>query len=157
MIRDVVHLMFIRADVQYLEVDESWRERFAREFGEKAARHLHFADGFTISAIYQKNIIGYISTYWSHLPFPLANTLEAYIDILEVTSPFRRHGVASKLVALTIQRAVNQQVYQVRAWSSEDKSEILPMWKKLGFGLCPAVKYHQDQEIHGFYVTKILG
>jgi ribosomal protein S18 acetylase RimI-like enzyme len=144
-------------DIQFLDTNESWRERFILDFNEKVARHLHFTDGFTISAIFQQQIVGFISTYWRQLPSPLSDTKEGYIDILEVTQQFRRRGIATKLVDLSVRRAADQHAYQVRAWSSDDKLEVLPMWRKLGFGLCPAMEYHQGQEIHGFFVTKVLG
>lgn len=148
--------MFNIDAIQYLDADASWRERFCNEFGEKAARHLHFSDGFTISAVYHDKIVGFISTHWSQLPPPFSGTTEGYIDILEVSPPFRRHGIASRLIDLSIQRLAERRAYQVRAWSSEDKTEALPMWRKLGFGLCPATEYHRGQEIHGFFVTKVL-
>jgi GNAT superfamily N-acetyltransferase len=149
--------LFSIDDIQYIDTDESWRERFAQNFGEKAARHLHFADGFTISAVYQEKIVGFTSTYWSQLQLPFADTMEGYIDILEVTPPFRRHGIATQLVNLSVQRVSKRHAYQLRAWSSEDKLEVLPMWKKLGFGLCPATTYPRSQEVHGFFVIKVLG
>lgn len=143
-------------DIQYLDGDESIRERIALEWGEKAANHLHFLDGFTIFAVFQNQIIGLISTNWHQLPPPLSEIAEGYIDILEVTPPFRRHGIASQLVLLSIRRIADRHCYQVRAWSSEDKLEALPMWKKLGFGLCPAIIFPYGQEVHGFFVTEVL-
>ncbi len=143
--------------LQFLDTDESWRERFIIEFGEKTAHHLHFVDGFTITASFERQIVGFISTYWRQLPSPLSEYKEGYIDVLEVIPQYRRRGIATKLVELTIQRATEQDAYQVRAWSSEDKHEALPMWRKLGFGLCPAVVYPGGKEVRGFFITKVFG
>ncbi len=144
-------------DLQFLDADESWRERFVQEFGEKTARHLHFADGFTITASFERQIVGFISTYWRELPSPLSEYKEGYIDILEVIPQYRRRGIATKLVELSIQRAAENGAYQVRAWSSEDKLEALPMWRRAGFGLCPATVYPGGKEVRGFFATKVIG
>jgi ribosomal protein S18 acetylase RimI-like enzyme len=149
--------MYNSADIQYLDIDTSWRDRISGQFGETAARHLRFSDGFSIAAIDQEQIAGFISVYWNKLPDPFTNTLEGYINIIEVDPHYRRRGIASKLVDLAMQRAVDQNACQLRAWSSEDKTEALAMWKKLGFGLSPAFQYFRGQEIRGFYVTKVLG
>lgn len=149
------HMLYI-ADIRYIDPDETWRASFARDWGEKAAQHLHFSNGFTIAAVHQERTVGLISTYWRQLPSPLSATTEGYIDILEVIPAFRRHGIAKQLVELSMQRVFDQHAYQVRAWSSEDKLEALPMWRKLGFGLCPAITYPRGQEVRGFFATKVL-
>jgi ribosomal protein S18 acetylase RimI-like enzyme len=142
--------------IHYLDIAESWKRRLAREWGEKAARHLHFADGFTIAAVHETRSVGLISVYWRDLPLPLAATVEAYIDFLEVALAYRRRGIASHLVDLVIQRAAEHCAYQVRSWSSEDKIEAIRMWQHLGFGLCPASTFPGGREIRGFFVAKVL-
>ena len=57
---------------------------------------------------------------------------------------------------MAVERARARGVYQLRAWSSEDKTEAIPMWKALGFGLCPATTYPGGREIEGYFVTKVL-
>ena len=150
----VVH---VQDDLRYLDSPEEWRERLAQEWGEKAARHLHFANGFTIVALHQTRSVGLIAVYWRELPSPLPATIEGYIDFLEVRAAYRRQGIARRLIDLAVQRAVERRAYQVRSWSSEDKIEAIPMWKQLGFGLCPATTFPRGQEVRGFFVTKILG
>ncbi len=143
-------------NIEYLEIDESWKTRITEEWSEKVERHLHFSDGFTIVALHENVSIGVISVYWRELPAPLASTVEGYINILEVRPAYRQRGIARQLINLSMEKAQQQKVYQVRSWSSEDKMEAIPMWKQLGFGLCPATTFPRGQEIHGFFVAKIL-
>ena len=95
-------------------------------------------DGFTLLALHGDELAGMISVYWKELPAPLAGSCEAYIDILEVHKDFRRQGIAARLIGLSAERARAQGAIQLRSWSSLDKQEAIPMWKALGFGLCPA-------------------
>ena len=143
-------------NIEYLEIDESWKPRITEEWNEKVERHLHFSDGFTIVALHKNVSIGVISVYWRELPAPLPSTIEGYINILEVRPAYRQRGIGRQLINLSIEKAHEQKVYQVRSWSSEDKIEAIPMWKQLGFGLCPATTFPRGQEIHGFFVAKIL-
>lgn len=142
--------------IQYLEIDETWKSRIVEEWNEKVERHLHFCDGFTIVALDEGFSIGIISVYWRELPTPLLGTVEGYINILEVRPAYRKRGIARQLIHLSIQKAQEYGAYQMRSWSSEDKSEAIPMWKQLGFGLCPAITFPRGQEIHGFFVAKVL-
>ncbi len=142
--------------IEYLEIDESWKPRITEEWNEKVERHFHFSDGFTIVALHESLSIGVISVDWRELPAPLPSTIEGYINILEVRPAYRKRGIARQLINLSIQKAREHKAYQVRSWSSEDKIEAIPMWKQLGFGLCPATTFPRGQEVHGFFVAKIL-
>jgi GNAT superfamily N-acetyltransferase len=142
--------------IKYLEIDDTWKPRIIEEWNEKVERHLHFSDGFTIVALHENVSIGIISVYWRELPAPLPSTIEGYINILEVRPAYRQRGIARQLINLSIEKAQDHKAYQVRSWSSEDKIEAIPMWKQLGFGLCPATTFPRGQEIHGFFVAKIL-
>ncbi len=140
----------------FFDADSEWREPVKGKWGEKAARHLHFEDGFTYVVTYDSHLVGLISIQQRPLPMPLTDSLEGYIDIIEVDVDFRRKGIASRLVKLSCERARAEGAFQIRAWSSEDKVEALPFWRSLGFGLVPAVTYTSDVEIRGFYVVKVL-
>ena len=118
--------------------------------------HLHFQDGFTLIALHEKESVGIISVYWRALPTPLPGIIEGYINIIEVKPAYRKRGIAKQLINLSIEKAQTHQAYQLRSWSSEDKLEAILMWKRLGFGLCPAITYPRDQEVHGFFVAKML-
>jgi len=142
--------------IEYLEIDDSWKTRIIDEWNEKVERHLHYSDGFTIVALYENYSVGIISVYWRELPNPLRSTIEGYINILEVRPEYRRRGIARQLINISIEKAREYDAFQLRSWSSEDKVEAIPMWKKLEFGLCPATTFPRDQEVHGFFVAKLL-
>ena len=135
-------------------VKQSEVDRLRELWGEKAYRHFHVDDGFMISAERDSNSIGLISSYWRKLPPPLSDARELYIDFLEVHPNYRRQGIAARLIEMTLDIAKKEGVYQVRSWSSGDKLEAIPMWKRLGFGLCPATIFPGGQEVHGFFVVK---
>ena len=142
--------------IDYIEADEAWQLRIAKEWGQAATRHMHLSDGFSILALSEDLPVGLISVYWRRLPAPLEQEFDAYIDILEVHEDFRRQGIARRLIALSMERAGAEGMAQLRAWSSEDKTEAIHMWKALGFGLCPATTYPNGQAINGFFVVKLL-
>jgi ribosomal protein S18 acetylase RimI-like enzyme len=141
--------------ISFLEADKTWSSRIAAfsQWGENAARHLHFEDGFCLAALASQRLIGYLSAYWKSLPAPLDSDCEAYIDILEVDPAFKRRGIASRLINLAAGRAAEHGALQLRSWSSLDKHEAILMWRRLGFGICPAATYPQGQEVRGFFVT----
>lgn len=145
----------IENNLCFLEADETIKMRVLKEWGEKAAYHMHIADGFSIVTFHQEILVGLISTYWRELPPPLQGECDAYIDILEVHKNFRRQGIARRLIEMSIERARQKGTCQIRSWSSEDKIEAIHMWKALGFGLCPATTYPNGQEIKGYFVVKI--
>lgn len=142
--------------IEYIDADQAIKERFRREWGEWAARHMHLEDGFSIAAMCGDDLVGLVSVCWRELPAPLPKTFEGYIDIIEVREGYRRKGIARTMIEMAVQRARKQEAYQLRAWSSEDKVEAIPMWKALGFGLCPATTYPRGQEVRGYFVTKVL-
>jgi ribosomal protein S18 acetylase RimI-like enzyme len=142
--------------IDYIEADEAWRLRIAQDWDETAARHMHLVDGFSILALSDGLPVGLISVYWKRLPPHLEPEVDAYIDILEVHRDFRRQGIARRLIACAMDRARAEGMTQIRAWSSEDKTEAIHLWKKLGFGLCPAVTYSNGQSVKGFFVVKPL-
>ncbi|MDP3047120.1 MAG: GNAT family N-acetyltransferase, partial [Chloroflexota bacterium] len=108
-------------NIEYLQVDKSWKNRISNEWNEKVERHLHLSNGFTLLAICRQLSIGIISVYWRELPKPLPCTIEGYINILEVRPEFRKRGIARCLIDLSAQRACEHNAYQLRSWSSEDK------------------------------------
>jgi GNAT superfamily N-acetyltransferase len=143
-------------EITFVDADEELKTRIAEEWGEKAAHYMHLENGFSLLAMYDHEIVGLISVYWKVLPRPLPETCEAYIDILEVRKDLRRRGIATRLIEMSMERANRKGLYQMRAWSSLDKTEAIPMWKALGFGLCPATTFPKGQEVKGYFVTKLL-
>lgn len=128
----------------------------AEDFSKMHAHYLQAEDGFALAAMSDGRPVGFIGLSWRQLPEPVPNTLECFVDIIEVGAAFRRRGIAQKLIEITEKRARARGAYQIRAWSSEDKIEAIPMWKVLGYGLAPAVEYHCGAEVRGFFVTKVL-
>lgn len=143
-------------EIQLVDATDVLKNRVMNEWGEKMARHMHLDDGFSIAALLENNLIGLISVYWRILPPPLTETREGYIDIIEVNEDFRRRAIATQLIDMSLERAKEKGAYQVRAWSSMDKTEAILMWKALGFCLCPATTYPKGQEVKGYFVTKLL-
>ncbi len=126
-----------------------WDERIIEEV-------IHLEDGFAISAMINDEPIGIISIYWKVLPNPIPHTIEGYIDVIEVVKEHRRKGIAERLIGFAAIHAKKYGAYQLRAWSSEDKKEAIPMWRSLNFSVCPATTYPKGHEIKGVYATKIL-
>jgi GNAT superfamily N-acetyltransferase len=152
----LLHGIMNVSTITYLDAGEEMKYRIETEWGEKPARHMHLSDGFSIVALDDDTLVGLISVYWKKLPSPLQETLDGYIDILEVHKDFRRKGIARRLIEITSERAKATGMFQIRSWSSEDKIEAIPMWRALGFGLCPATTYPHGQEVKGYFVAKVL-
>jgi ribosomal protein S18 acetylase RimI-like enzyme len=148
--------MFKASNIRFVDATCELKNRLRSEWGEKVTQHMHMEDGFSILAMQGDAVVGLISVYWKQLPPPLPETTEGYIDILEVHKDFRRMGIATQLIDLSFACARKKGVYQLRAWSSLDKLEVIPMWKALGFGLCPATTYPGGQEVKGYFVTRLL-
>ena len=43
-------------DIRFVEADEAIKTRILREWGEKAARHMHLADGFSIVDFHKQSV-----------------------------------------------------------------------------------------------------
>jgi GNAT superfamily N-acetyltransferase len=142
--------------LRYVDAGEPMRERIDREWGEIYARHMHTSDGFSIVALDGDEPVGLIAIVWRELPPPLPATSEAFVDIIEVRPTHRRRGIASELVGRALTRARQHGAYQLRAWSSDDKTEAIPLWRKLGFGLCPTTTYPGGQAVRGYFVTLVI-
>lgn len=139
---------------EYLDAAEGWRERLRAEWGETVAKHMHLTDGFTIIAVDGSTPAGLIAVVWRNLPRPLVGCVEGFIDIIEVAPDYRRRGVARTLVEVAATRAKARGACQLRAWSSDDKTEAIFMWRALGFGLCPTVERPRGQEVNGYFVAR---
>ena len=143
------------AEIEYVVAGEEMRGLVAEVWGEVGARHLHIADGFTILAMDGGRPVGLISVYPRGLPAPLSGICEAFIDIIEVASGYRRRGIARRMIEMSVEKSRQQGLYQIRAWSSEDKVEAIPMWKSLGFALCPGhdLSGRTGEWVKGYFVA----
>jgi hypothetical protein len=62
------------------------------------------------------------------------------------------------MIKLTEEWAAKQGFKQIRAWSSEDNIEAIPMWESLGDCMCPAKIWVEwcKEIVDGYYVAKKL-
>lgn len=127
------------------------------EYGQKAFEHLHLEDGRSFAAMGGEKVVGFISISWKEFPYTFEEApKEAYIDIIEVNPEYRRQGIAKKLIEKCKEASQAAGCYQLRSWSSEDKKEVIPMWKKLGFGMHPqtTISGRTGKDVKGYFVTK---
>ncbi len=142
--------------INYVMADEALKRRIAEQWGDKAAQHMHIEGGFSIVGLCRKEPIALVSVCWKKLAPPLADMEEGYIDIIEVREGWRRRGIATQLINVSLKLAKDRGAHQLRTWSSEDKQEAISMWRALRFGLYPADIRVKDQEVRGYFVTKTV-
>jgi GNAT superfamily N-acetyltransferase len=140
-------------EIRYVECDADLKRRVGEAMGEVAERHIRLADGFALVALEGETPVGLIAVYRRRLPPPLPETHEGFINIIEVSEARRRQGIGRRLVEMSMERCRALGLHQVRAWSSEDKTEAIPMWKALGFALCPATERPGGLEVKGYFVA----
>ena len=134
--------------IEICRADESWADQMASMWKAGRRKGFHLHDGFSILAHRDGTLLGYISIVWRELPPPLNGRREAFIDFVEVREDSRR------LIAEAERIARSEGVCQIRAWSSQNKVEAIPMWGALGFALYPAGP--RDEGDRGYYVAKRL-
>ena len=143
----------------YQEIDTTLLGEIAIKYGEMAKNHIHNESGsFSLAAVCADTLVGFISTYTRNLANPISVEKDAYIDIIEVDEEYQRMGIATELVMRTEKWAKKAGLLQIRAWSSEDKIKAIPMWRNLGYGLCPAKIWLEQNKmaVDGYYVVKQL-
>ena len=112
--------------------------------------------GFTLVAMHGDTPVELVAVSYAQLPAPLDSTVEASINDIDVLDDYRRRGIARRLIELAAERARQDGACQLSAWSTDDKIEAIPMWKALGFGLCPVTHSMWGEEITGYFATRIL-
>ncbi|WP_055665351.1 GNAT family N-acetyltransferase [Desnuesiella massiliensis] len=153
-------------EIIYKEINQEIEKKIIAKYGNwvKEFNCLHYGEGcYSIAALCDNDPIGFISTYPLYYPEPLECYYDAYIDDIEVDKAYRRQGIATKLIKLTEEWAKNYGYNQIRAWSSDDKIEAIPMWHALNYCMCPAImrgesliKEFIGKPVHGYYVAKML-
>jgi len=145
------------ANIAYVDCNASVESQVGEVLGESTQRALSDTlqrlDGFGIVAMEGGTPVGVIGVYTRRLPPPLPETDEGFINVIGVAESHRRQGIASKLVQLAIDRCRSRGLHQIRAWSSDDKVEAIPMWKAVGFALCPATEHPPGMEVQGYFVS----
>lgn len=144
--------------MKFIKSDSSIYQEIKKEFGKEKADLLHFDNGFTYIALDGEKIIGFASVRYQKFPYIVKRTLESYMDVIEVKKEYRRRGIAKKLLGLIEKESRKSNIYQIRAWSSEDKKEAIIMWWKLGFCFHPQeiISAVTKKPVRGYFVTKIL-
>lgn len=134
---------------------EEARSGIVDRFGEWSGRHLHFASGFTLLALIESELVGFLTVREQVGEGLGDSTREAYVDMIEVVAEWRRRGVGRALVEACIDRARERGLCRVRAWSSDDKRAALAMWPVLGFELQRGVIISERTggPVRGYFVT----
>jgi GNAT superfamily N-acetyltransferase len=148
-------------EIIYKEIDDALIEKLIAHFKKEnlIRNNIHREDGsYSIAALCGDIPVGFISTYTESFTPPIGDRKDAYIDIIEVDEQYRRCGIARTMVRLSEEWAAKQGFTQIRAWSSEDKIEAIPMWENLGYCMCPAKIWVEwcEQIVDGYYVVKKL-
>ncbi len=144
--------------IRYEEIDAAVREQMKNTISKGELAALHVGDGgFSLAALAGDEIVGFISVYPKNWTKPLAAT-DAYIDVISVFEPYRRQGIATTMIARCEEWAKANGYTQIRAWSSNDKLQALPMWHALGYCMCPAKIWVEwcREIVDGYYVVKKL-
>lgn len=148
-------------ELVYVEADQALRDRIVAQWQDwfpGVGEYILLEDGFTVVALDGDLAVGLIAVHWEHLTPPLPEVVDAYIWDIEVAETHRRQGIATRLIAEAGERAAAHGAYQLRAWSAYDRVEALPMWKALGFGLCPSsiVSAVSGEPVEGYFVARPL-
>ena len=84
-----------------------------------------------------------------------ATLMEAKIRGLNVLKPWRNRGIGTSLQALTLEKAAELQVFQVRSYSDRSRVENYTVKFKLGFGYHPTLRRYKDgTTVEGVYWVK---
>ena len=141
----------------YEEINDDLYERISQRY--EWANEIHFGDGTYSLVAMDNNIpVGFISACTKKFTAPLENEEDAYINVLMVDKPYRRKGIARELILTTEKWATEKGFPQIRAWSTTARLEALPMWRSLGYCMCPAKIWLEqyNEAIDGYYVVKKL-
>lgn len=147
------------SEITYKVIDINEVPKIAEVFGEYIIRFncFHFDEGCLSLVAYDQDVpVGIISTYPLSYPKPLEHRRDAYIDVLEVDEKYRKQGIAREMITRTENWARENDYRQIRAWSSDDKLEAIPMWYALEYCMCPAKIWVEwcKEIVDGFYVAK---
>lgn len=156
---DSIKEVRVNREIMFMNYSNIHKEELLDEYGEVAINHMSLDDNaFSLIAVHNDCIVGFISTYTKQLEVPLERQNEAYINIIEVHENYRNQGIATTLVSKTERHFKSKNIQQIRAWSSTDKVEALHFWNKLGYTLAYAHIYIEDKDISvkGYYATKKL-
>ena len=142
-------------DLEYREITNSLRDQIiADKSWGHAGEHIRLGpECFSIGAFVGEDLVGFISAFRRPLPPPLADLSEAFINIIVVRPSYQRRGIGSSLLQQTVQWARQHRLYQVSAWSTEDRIEAIGLWRKAGFGFRRQEFEVEGRKGYGFWVV----
>ncbi len=151
-------------NITFKEINKDDEGRLIDTFGTWVSDEISYTEGcYSLMAMNEDTVAGFISIYPRYYPEPLKEYCEAFISAIEVEERFRRHGIARKMLELVEDWASAYGYHQLGSWSSDDKTEAIPMWYALNYCVCPAwmrgysrKKGFENMPINGFYVAKML-
>jgi len=129
------------------------QSNFKKETLEKV---IHINDGLSFVAKYKDEYIGIISIYIKDVFENNEELKEAYIDVIEVKEQYRRMKVGRRLLDKVIEFSRENNLYQIRAWSTLDKKKAIKLWEAAGFSFTPITMNKNGIEISGVYVGKLI-
>jgi len=135
------------------------KDQIKEQYGQVAFEHIGMDEAsYSLVAVKDDTIIGFISTYLQPVYKDFHQTKEAYINIIEVDKDHRHQGVATELLRRTEHYFKRQGAKQIRAWSSEDKTEAIHMWHHLNYNLSPTTIFVErvNKSVSGVYAVKPL-
>ena len=145
--------------LHYIECTEAYKEMIKEQYSKKQYDHILLdSSAYSLVAIIDDKIVGFISTYIKHFSPPLEGMSEGYINILEVHEEFRKQGIATRLIEKTERYFKQTRVSQIRGWSSDDKLEAINLWNELKYSLSPTTIWIEDKKVSvkGYHFIKKL-
>ena len=145
--------------VHLYECTEIHKDLIKEQYGEKQCDHIVLeTNSYSLVAIIDNNIVGFISTYIKPLPSPLENLNEGYINIIEVHEKFRKQGIATRLIEKTEKYLKQNKIAQIRGWSSNYKLEAITLWNQLHYSLSSTTIWIEEKKVsvEGYYYIKKL-
>lgn len=110
--------------------------------------------GYLIVTEQEDDIVGFCWAYKRLIPAPIEKD-ELFINVIEVFSEsFRCQGVATQMLDKLKEVAVEEKVYQLRAYCDIRNVASHRLWVKNGYGINP-VKM-PDDTIAGSFVSLVL-
>lgn len=144
---------------KYIEATALDVAQIRKEYNDILADHINLGDNaYSVVVKLDGKIIGFISAHIQSLSVPLEHIKEAYVNVVEIDVDHRNQGIATKLIRMCEHHFKSKGVRQIRAWSSTDKYEAINLWKKLGYGLSPALihLHNKHTNVEGYYVVKTI-
>ena len=149
------HFPSFDVQVEYRLCTKDCQNKIRKEFGETAFLHASIEEGhYTLLAIKEESILGFISIYATPMKEPLNVMSEGYIEILQVKD--EQTDIAKTLLLKAEKHFSKLDIYQLRGWCRLDCLFLEKVWNQLGYSYCPGGKHSEDTTIKGFYVTKRL-